>query len=35
MEVSAIAESECIVLSEGIELSLVEDSEEAGVCSAF
>jgi hypothetical protein len=33
MEVSAIAESECIVLSEGIEL--VEDSEEAGVCSAF
>jgi len=27
MEVSAIAESECIVLSEGIELSLVEDSE--------
>ena len=34
MEVSAIAESECIVLSEGMELSL-EDSEEAGVCSAF
>jgi len=33
MEVSAIAESECIVLSDGIELE--EDSDEAGVCSAF